>query len=134
MPADFQKKQKTHPFKKIAFIFCGFLILFAVVFLIVANVKTYQKKKELNAQIGSLKSKITEIHNKNTNLQQGILQANDEKYIEKVAREELDLQKPGENVVSFVMPENQNQNTETPSKNFLQNWLAWVSNLFSNSK
>jgi len=131
MPTDFKKKQKSNPSKKIAIIFFGFLILAVAIFLVVANVKTYKKKKELNAQIESLQSKIAEMKTKNENLQQGISNADDPKYIEKVAREELDLQKPGENVVSFVMPENQDQSPAPAPKSFWQNWLGWISGLFS---
>ncbi len=134
MSADFKKKQKANIPKKIAFIFCGFLILFAIVFLVSANIRTYQKKKELNAQMESLKNKIAEIKNKNDSLQQGISQSSDQKYIEKVAREELDLQKPGEKVVSFITPVSQTQNNNPTPKSFLQNWPAWVSKLFNNSK
>lgn len=134
MPADFKKRKNTHLFKKIATIFCGFLILFAFIFLAVADIKTYKKKKELNAQIENLKNKIAEIQNKNNSLQEGISQADDPQYIEKVAREELDLQKPGEKVVSFIMPENKNQNSNPVPKNFLQVWLGWLSGLFNKSK
>ena len=132
--ADFKKKQQISPAKKVLFIFGGFLILFVAIFLIIADIKTYQKMKELNAQVENLKNKVAELQNNNSKLQQGISQSDDPEYIEKVAREELDLQKPGETVVSFVASEVQASNNNPPPKSFWQNWLGWVGNLFNNSK
>ncbi len=130
MSTNFKKKQKANLSQKIVFVFLGFLILFALVFLVVADVRTYQKKKELNAQIEGLKSKITQVQSSNDTLQQGIAQGNEAQYVEKVAREELDLQKPGETVVSFVASPTQTQNNNPPPKSFWQNWLAWLGGIF----
>ena len=72
-----------------------------------------------------LKNKIQELEDRKVSLKKGIENSNNQDYIEKVAREELDLQKPGESVVSFIRPDdngkNQNQNDD---------WLAGVGNLW----
>ena len=76
----------------------------------------------------NLQVQIEEIKNRNTALEQGIQKANDSQYIEKVAREELDLQKPGEKTVSFIMPEPQNKESTAGQKNI---WQAWLSNVWN---
>ena len=127
---DFKKKQKTRLAKNIILISGGAIIISACIFLMMANVRIYKKKVELNAQVESLKNKIQETKRKNDNLQEGILRVNDEKYIEKVAREELDLQKPGEKIISFVMSDNKNSQDGLYHQNILQSWLNWISGWF----
>ena len=107
----------------------GIVILGAIVMLIVANAKMYHREKVLLSQEESLKNKIKETQDKNASLKENIAKQNDSQYIEKVAREELDLQKNGETVVSFVAqtPAPKQENTQ---KNFLQIWLGYVSNWF----
>lgn len=100
------------------------------VLLVVANVRIYKKKQQLNAQIQSLENKIAETKARNNELKVGIEKSNDEQYIEKVAREELDLQKPGESVFSFVKPEEENQEEKNKQKNIFQAWLGWIGGWF----
>ena len=134
MVADFKKNQKRKPSKKIFFIFGGILLLLLLIVLIIADVKVYRKKKQLNTQIESLKNKIEEIKVKNEQLEQGIAKADDSQYIEKVAREELDLQMPGEKVFSFVVSPSEKQEVQENKKNFFQTWIdgffGWIKNKF----
>lgn len=130
MVADFQKKQKRNPQKQFLIICGGIIILVVIVLLIIANVRIYKRKAELNSQIENLKTKIEEIKNQNKDLEQGILKVNDDNYIEKIAREDLGLQKEGEKAVSFIMPKEKNQENSNQSKNFLQNWLGWLSGIW----
>src|SRR3989338_3246065 len=105
MLANFRKKRKiSHQF---LFKLGAILVLLACVFLIFTNIKIYQKRKQLNRQIEELENKIKATEQKNKDLEEGIVASENDTYIEKVAREELDLQKPGEKVFSFVRAENQ---------------------------
>ena len=105
-----------------------FLILAVFVLLTVADVKIYKKEKKLNLQIENAKNKTQEMQSKNTILKQNILEADNAEYIEKIAREELDLQKPGEKVVSFIKESNQQeQKSDQNKKSILQLFLGWVS-------
>jgi len=130
MLADFKKKKKRNPLKQFLLIFGGILILVLLFLLINASVKIYQKRIELISQIENLENKIQDIKNKNDDLKQGTLKADDDKYIEKVAREELDLQKPGEKVFSFIIPQLSQQENNNNSKNIFQIWLGWIGNIF----
>ena len=79
----------------------GVCLLIIAGVLVVANLRMYQKKRELDYQVTSLENKIQGMRQKNTQLEQGIAKSDDEQYIEKVAREELDMQKPREQMVFF---------------------------------
>ncbi len=101
------------------------MVICICAFLVFTNIRMFQKRNQLNRQISDLKTKIENLKNSNSNLQEGISKSNDTAYIEKVAREELDLQKPGEKVFSFVKtPASQQDNSS--EKNPWPAWLAWV--------
>lgn len=136
---DFSKKQKSSPFgNKIFLKIAGVLFLIAAAVLIFADFKLNQKKKELLGQIASYKSQIEAIEKRNMELKEGVARADDPNYIEKVAREELDMQKEGEKVVAFVMPEKKPVEEKPQqnfwSSNFLPGWLSqswnWIKSKF----
>lgn len=127
MISNFDKKQKRVIFKRnFYFIVAGILFLVASILLIFADIKIYKEKQKLNAQLEGYKKQIQEIEDRNKALKEGIAEANNNNYIEKVAREELDLQKQGENVVTFIMPPQQLKEKKVNS-NF---WTGWISGIF----
>ncbi len=130
MIADFKKKQKSGALKKIGIFLIGICIAMVAVFLVMANVNMYKKRQELNAQVRALQNKIAETKSKNLELQRGISEADNDQYLEKVAREELDMQKPGEKVFSFIKPQTQNTPSNEEQKSIWQKWLSWTSGLF----
>ena len=131
MITNFRKKQKKNLSRDFLLVIGGILILGMVVTLIVANVKTYQKRKQLFLQIETLKAKVEDLKTQNGNLKENIAKSDDEEYNEKIAREELDLQKEGEHVVSFIAPQGESQKSDSSPKNFLQIWLGNVGNFWS---
>ena len=128
MVSDFNKKQKREFSTNKLLLALGAILFLAIAFsLFYANFKIYLKKQELIKEVDSYQKQIEDIQNKNKTLEEGIVKTDDKDYIEKIAREELDMQIEGENVVAFVMPEssiNQEENTETFwSMNF---WFGWI--------
>ena len=125
MLTNFRKKQKgdgkNHILLKVGVV----LILCISVALIFINIRMFQRRVQLNRQIDDLKTKIENLKNSNVNLKEGIEKSDDVNYIEKVAREELDLQKPGEKVFSFVKAPSQEQEA-VGGKNIWQAWLGWI--------
>lgn len=105
MVTDFGKKKKHHR-TRLAIVggFVAFLVLFGFIFFLVANIRIWNKKKELNKQVQSLQQTVEQLQQKNQQLQQGIDNSGQAQYIEKVAREQLDMQQPGEKVFSFIVP------------------------------
>jgi len=130
---DFKKKQKIEASLKDFFLRTGaILIIFVLVFLVVADIKIYQKRKGLQAEVVKYEQQIKEIKERNKELEERISNSDNPDYIEKVAREEQDMQKPGENVVSFVMPEEQpeTEKSETTANDWFGKLANWIKNLF----
>ena len=128
MVANFQKNIQSNFKKHFLLHLAGFFIIFMLVVLVIANARMYKKKQELFLQVSNLEKKVKDIQNKNGILQQGINNANDSQYIEKVAREELGLQKQGETAVSFIMPQSEFQKVDISQKN---SWWAWLGNTWN---
>ena len=119
---NFNKKQNKNQYQRFFVIMGAVLIVLALVWLAIADVRIYQKKKELNLQVENLQKKVQDLKSQNSNLKEGTARSFDDVYIEKVAREELDLQKPDEKVFSFVQTSPQQQNNVAPKND----WQAWV--------
>ncbi len=124
-----KKKNQKHPYKKMLIMLGGVCLLLIATGLVVASINMYQKKRELSYQVKSLENKMLQMQQKNQELKQGIAKSDDEQYIEKVAREELDLQKPGEKVFSFIRAEKEASAEVEQSVNFWQAWVAWVAGI-----
>ena len=123
MVSDFNKKQKKEFSANKALLIFGAVLFLSISFLLFfANFKIYLKKQELAREVDSYKRQIEEIKNKNKALEEGIVRTDDKDYIEKIAREELDMQKEGEAVVSFVVPEN-----SPAQEKKAERWFSWIS-------
>lgn len=124
MVANFNKKQKGELDKgKLAFQVAGTLFLVIIAVLIFADIKIYQKKKELALQIESYKKQIEDIKNSSQNLKDEIANSNNSDYIEKIAYEQLDEQRPGEKEIIFTTPPAKTAVTTSKPANF---WNAWL--------
>ena len=132
MVSNFSRKKKRDPKRQILIAIGGIFILFIIVVLAIANVKMYQKTQKYFSQIDDLKNKIQESDDKKVSLNEGIKNSNNEAYIEKVAREELDLQKPGENVASFIKSTDNHQKQDNGNTVF-QLWIAGIGNFFNSA-
>jgi cell division protein FtsB len=125
MVADFRKKKNA--FQGFLLVAGGVLIISLCGVLVVADAKMYQKRKILTAQVATLENKIKDIKDSNEELQKDRVQADEEEYIRKVGREELDEQLPGEKVVSFIMPETQKNQDVAKEENIGQKLIGSVS-------
>ena len=103
------------------------LVIAVLVVLVVANVKIYQKRKAFLSQVSSLQRQIKNLQDSNANLKERISNVDNDTYVEKVAREELDLQKEGETVVSFVTQQKPIQEASNATPHGIQSWLGWLS-------
>lgn len=100
MIAKFRKKKKVYPRQNLFFsILLGALALLVIGFLIVTNWKISQRRTKFTARIDSLKKEIQILEERKRELEEKVSQAGNEEYLEKVAREQLGLKKPGEEVV-----------------------------------
>ncbi|MBI2450550.1 MAG: septum formation initiator family protein [Candidatus Nealsonbacteria bacterium] len=107
------KQIKKQSFQNIFFIvLISFLILIVVGFLVVSNFRINQKRAKLNAQIEQLKEEIRMAQEKKQQLQAQLYQSAQGEYLEKEARENFNLQKPGEEVVAILPQEEESQQKE----------------------
>lgn len=133
MITNFKKNKSKNKFSVFLFRLGAGMVLCLALLLVFVDIRMYQKKRQFSAQLESLKAKVSELESKNNDLKEGISNADSEYYIAKVAREELDLQKPGEKVVSFISTQDEKQQNGNKKDNFLNHWLTWLSALFSNN-
>jgi cell division protein FtsB len=125
MVANFRKKGNREFFnEKLLFQTVGIVFLVIVVILTIADFKIYRKKQELISQIDAYQKQIQDIEKSSKNLKIEIENADNPDYLEKIAYEQLDQQRPGEKEVIFtalpqkVEPAPKPQNT----------WTAWLAN------
>jgi cell division protein FtsB len=133
MIPDFKKKQKRGLQKNnIILVLILILSIIVFIFLITANIKIYKKKQKLVLHLKSLENQTEEIKNNNAQLNEGIQKVTDNDYIEKIAREQLNLQKNDETTAVFLMPKPQEEKIEnqTQSKNWLGKILQNIISIF----
>ncbi len=128
---DFNKKQRGDIFKKL-FLKAGALIITLVlIILIIANIKIYKKRKSLESEILRYEQQIQELKDRNKDIEERLENSDNSEYIEKIAREEQDMQKPGESVVAFIMPDQQNKQTPQGNFDFTNKWFGWAASFWS---
>jgi len=117
------KKQKKERIFLISF---SFFFLIIAGFLIFSNWKISQRKREMLERIQLLKQDIESLNFKKQNLEQGILESEDEGYLEARMRG-LGYQKPGETVV-VIKKDQQAGPEEIGSQNLWQKFMGEVKN------
>ena len=126
---NFNKKRDKNQYQRFFAIMGIFFMIAVLVWLGMVNVRIFQKKRELNVQVENLQKRVQDLKSQNESLKEGTARSLDDAYIEKIAREELDLQKPDEKVFSFVQtPSPQPAIVSSPS--FVQSWLLWLEGFF----
>ena len=96
-----QQKVKDKFFKILLSIFT-LLILSALIF---SNWKINKKRTEFQAKIRFLQEEIQRLGKEKEKYENKVLEIDKEEYWERYAKENLNLKKKGENVVAFVLPE-----------------------------
>ncbi len=123
MITKFRKNKKSGHFLGMFFSFLiGALFLSAIAFLIYTDIKINKKRGELISKIESLKTEISGLEEKNAVLRQKTSEAGAKEYLEEVAREQLGLKKPGEEVV-VIKEETAEENKIAEEK---KGWWEWL--------
>jgi len=101
-------------------------------FLVLENIQENQKRQKLTFQARVLQQKIRELKEKKQFLESTLSESEKQEYIEKQAREKLNLQKSGEKAVAFVLP-TEESTTELPEKKnpwHPKTWWGWAKNIW----
>ena len=121
------KKGKNKKTKETLLFSVIFVVFFFGVtgFLVVSNWNINQKSNGLNAEIESLRKQIQDAEEKKAQLEASINQSQSQEYLEGVARESLDLKKPGEDVVVVKQSATTTEETASQEKSFWQKIKDW---------
>lgn len=128
MIAKFRKFKKRSSPQNIFFsVLFSVLLLSAVGFLIITNLQINQKRAELISRIKTLEREIQIAEERNEVLKGKISQAGTKDYLEKVAREQLDLKASGEEVVVIAKEKEEKKEVEEEKKS----WWEQIKSIFS---
>ena len=115
------KTRKKRSYQSLlASIFIGILTLGLIGFLVVSNWRINERKSELMSRIESLKEEIQTLEEEKAKLLAGIDMSQSEENKEKVAKDQLGLKKPGEEVVSIKQEQNEEEVKQEEKKSFWQ--------------
>lgn len=105
-----KEKVRKREFRQNLFfsILIGIVLLGAVSFLVISNLRINQKRAELIDGIETLRTEIQLLEEKNQQLRAGLIQTESETYWEGKAREQ-GYKKPGEESVVVLPPEDKGQ-------------------------
>jgi len=112
-----RNKKKHDSFFLILF---SLLILLVIGFFIYTNINIGQRRTELIKRINVLRNEIQALEQENQKLQEGIIRADSQDFLEEKAREELGLKKPGEEVIVVIPIEKEIEKTIEKEKSFWQ--------------
>ncbi len=127
MVVDFSRKSKDEVSRKKILLQMGCLLgLFMLAILIIADVKIYHDKAQMLAKIDAYQKQVDQIKQSNQHLQDEIANANNKDYLEQMAYEQLDKQRPGEQEVIFVSAANKPKVAAAPQNP----WFGWLTGMF----
>jgi len=130
MVANFNKKGNRDFFnKELLFKTVGILLILFVGYMIVVDIRIYQKKQQLVVKINQYKKEIDDIQKNNQNLKEEIINADNIDYLEKLGYEQFNQARPGETEYMFINSQQKNEEVAS-KKNFWQAWMANIGNAF----
>jgi len=113
------KKIKSESKQTIFFsVILGVLFFTVIGYLVVSNFKINSKRAELNSQLIKLQAEFNALEAKKAQLQAQVSESTNDAYLEKEARDTFNLKQPGEEVVT-VLPAESNENPQK-EQNFWQ--------------
>jgi len=123
------RKNKKRNFRKDIFfsILFGIFLVLIIGFLITTNIKIGKRRAELANRIATLRQEIGILEGKREELEEKISQAGSEEYLEEVARNQLDMKAPGEEVVVITKGDEEEKEEEEKEK---RGWWEWIKSKF----
>jgi cell division protein FtsB/cell division protein DivIC len=119
--------------KKASIVFWAIFGLWFIVFLLYSNIKIFQKRIELDKDLKTIDSTVESLTKEKDSLNFSLGETNSSEYLERVAREDLGMQKKGEQVV-IIKKDNNTQKSNNSENNLFQAILRlidWVKNGFN---
>lgn len=130
MIARFGKNKKRGSWRNIFFsIFLGVALILVISFLFYTNWNINQRRTQLTARIAALKEEIQILEQKNQELKEKMSEAGTEEYLEKVARDQLGMKAPGEEVV-VVKKEEQGEEKNEVQQEEKKTWWEKIKSIW----
>ncbi|MBU2545192.1 septum formation initiator family protein [Patescibacteria group bacterium] len=104
------------------------IVVFFIGFFVVINWKINKRRSVLSEQVLTLEQEVREMEEKNRDLKNKKEETESDEYIEKVAREQLDLKKPGEEV--YVVQEEGSASAEASADEEKQTWWDKIKSIW----
>ncbi len=104
------------------------VLILIISFLFLTNIKIKERRDKLLSEIQNLEREIKGIEENNKKLQENIQKAETKEYLEKIAREQLGLKSPGEEVVVISREQTEGQEqkqSENKNKWDPRVWWDW---------
>ncbi|MFA5715060.1 MAG: septum formation initiator family protein [Candidatus Paceibacterota bacterium] len=114
--------------KGISIFFWSLFCVWFVGFLLYSNVKMFQKRMELNKELQKIDSNVESLTKEKDLLKFRVGETSSKEYLEKVAREDLGMQKPGEKVVVIKKSDSVSENNDN-SGGILQKISNWFNSI-----
>jgi cell division protein FtsB len=118
--------------KKIAIVFWAIFGFWFIFFLLYSNIKMFQKRTELDKNLETLDLTVGSLTKEKDSLSFSLGETNSSDYLERVAREDLGMQKPGEQVV-IIKKDNgiaENNNSNNGVLQIIGGLVDWIKGLF----
>jgi cell division protein FtsB len=118
--------------KKASIVFWAIFGLWFIVFLLYSNIKMFQKRMELDKNLETLDSTVESLTGEKDSLNFSLGETDSSEYLERVAREDLGMQKAGEQVV-VIKKDSSAENSDSSNNSVLQivsGLIDWIKGLF----
>ena len=120
------RKGKALSFRNTVFLFVFLGIFLGVIgFFGFQNLRIYQKRAELSNIAKELKAQVSALEQRKLQLEAGIVEVQSVEYQEKVLREQGLYQKPGEEVVTVLSPEQSQEQDKKQETRVWWNPTTW---------
>ena len=120
------RKGKALSFRSTVFLFVFLGIFLGVIgFLGFQNFRIYQKRAELSNIAKELKVQVSDLQQRKLQLEAGLVEIQSVEYQEKVLREQGLYQKPGEEVVTVLPPEQSQEQDKKQETRVWWNPTTW---------
>lgn len=127
-----RKVKKSKPKQMLPRVFGTVFVLFAV-YLLYTNIMIFVERSKIDSNYKNLNATVANLSKEKEALKMQLGETYSDQYLERVAREELGLQKEGEKIVVIKKNEGDNgKSTDTQAKSAgpLDELIKWISEKF----
>ncbi|MDD2274711.1 MAG: septum formation initiator family protein [Candidatus Pacebacteria bacterium] len=123
------KKRKKFNFKKVKTIFYFLTISFFVIVLLISCFNIYKKRVTAEKELNILNQEIDGLNREKDLLNFTLGETHSDEFLEKIAREELGMQKPGETIYIIKKELSEKEQIKEENYSFFERIMNWLKSL-----